>query len=197
MGDPETPNADETRAVAPTDDAPQDPVQAAKDEAWLAQFRADNAAKVMEYDFKATAETQAEAKAAEARRDYDLSQAEKIEKQTSDKRAEAERLEKKALEDKARHDEYEAQALTARHLADAAQGIAAHLREDAKEADAAAQRLGNEVEEQYKHFEKDQAEYELIQQQAVAAQRIADNEAKLAHPGDPAPDDAGAEAPAP
>ena len=196
MGDPETPNAGDALADAPTADAPQDPVQAAKDEAWLAQFRADNAAKVMEYDFKAAGETQGEAKAAEARRDYDLSQAAKIEKQTADKRTEAERLEKKAQEDKARHDEYEAQAMTARHMADAAQGIAAHLRDDAKEADAAAQRLNTEVEEQYKHFEKDQAEYELIQQQAVAAQRIADNEAKLPHPGDPAPDQDG-EQPAP
>ncbi len=196
MGDPETPNADEAYAGAPAEDAPQDPVQAAKDEAWLAQFRADNAAKVMEYDFKETAVTQAEAKAAEARRDYDLSQATKIEKQTAEQRAEAERLEKKAQQDAARHDEYEAQAMTARHMAEAGQGIATHLREDAKEADATAQRLGIEVEEEYKNFEKDRTEYELIQQQAVAAQRIADNEAKLPHPGDPAPGQEG-EQPAP
>lgn len=79
---------------------------------------------------------------------------------------------------------------------DAGQGIATHLRDDAKEADAAAKRLNTEVDEQYRNFEKDQAEYELIQQQAVAAQRIADNEAKLPHPGDPAPGQEG-EQPAP
>lgn len=197
MGDPEYPNADAAFAGAADADAPQDPVQAAKDEAWLAQFRADNAAKVMEYDFKATSQTQAEAKAEETRRDYDLAQAAKIEKQTADQRAEAEGLAKKAQQDAARHDEYETQAMTARHMADAGQGIATHLREDAKQAEAAAQRLKSEVEEEFKIFEKDRADYELIQQQAVAAQRIADNEAKLPHPGDPAPADADGEAPAP
>lgn len=184
MDDLENPTADAAVAGA---DAPQDPVQAAKDEAWLAQFRADNAAKVMEYDFKATAETQAEVKSEEARRDYDLGQAATIEKQTLEQRAEADRLEKKAKQDAVRHDEYETQALTARHMADAGEGIAAHFREDAKAADAVVQRLNTDVDEEFKIFEKDRAEYELIQQQAVAAQRIADIEAKLPHPGDPAP----------
>jgi hypothetical protein len=192
MDELENPYADEP--VAEVADAPQDPVQAAKDEAWLAQFRADNAAAVVAYDAKETMETQAQVMAEEARRDYDLRQAATLEKTAARDTAEAAALEKKAQSDALRHDEYEARAEIDRHEAASGQALATSLRGDAKIADATAKRLSEEVEEEYKILQKDRGEYRIMQEQAVAAQRIATDEAKLPHPGDPAPADPAGEA---
>ena len=175
------------RPPVPADDAPQDPVQAAKDAAWLAQFRADNAAKVVAYDGTSNVETQAELAADIARRDFDLKLADTMAKDAAATRAEAMALDKKAQQDAARHDEYAAQAEIDRHTADAEDTSALHLRSEAAQLDAAAAKLTTELHEETTILREHQREYELIQQQAVAAQRIADNEAKLAHPGDPAP----------
>ena len=196
MGDPETPNPGDAVADAPTADAPLDPVQAAKDEAWLAQFRADNAAKVMQYDFTAAAETQAEAKEQGARHDYDLRQVESLSRTAAEERAEAAADEKKAKADAARHDEWELKAQTASHMADASEAMAGHFRSDAVEAEAEQKRLNTEVKDEYAIYEEAQKDYLIIQEQAVAAQRIADNEARLHHPGDPEPIHEG-DAPAP
>jgi hypothetical protein len=189
MDELENPYADEAAGGAADADPPQDPVQAAKDEAWLAQFRADNASAVVEYDAKETMESQAQMHAQEARRDYDLSQAAGLEKTAAQETTEAAVLEKKAQLDALRHDEYEARAEVDRHEAASGKALATGLRADAKIADAAAKRLGDEVEEEVKNLEKDQKEYKIMQEQAVAAQRIATDEAKLRHPGDPAPAD--------
>ena len=200
MDDLENPYADDAGAASGQDtppDAPQDPVQAAKDEAWLAQFRADNAAAVMTYDAKSTLETQAQVAAEEARRVYDLKQADVLAQGAATERAEAAALEKKAQLDAKRHDEYEARAETARHEAASGDALAANLRADAKVADAAAKRLGDEVEEEYKILQQHREEYRIMQEQAVAAQRIAADEAKLPHPGDPAPADPATDHPQP
>jgi hypothetical protein len=194
MGDPETPNADES--VAGTD-VPQDPLQAAKDDAWLAQFRADNAAKVLAYDGTSNVETQAELAGDLARRDFDLNLADTITKDAAGIRAEAAALDKKAQQDASRHDEYVAQAEIDRHTADAEDASAAHLRSEAAKLDATAAKLTTELHDEMTILREHQREYELIQQQAVAAQRIADNEAKLPHPGDPAPEDPEGKAPTP
>lgn len=191
------PNASEAVIGTADADAPQDPVQAARDEAWLAQFRADNAAKVVEYDARSVVDTQAEQAAQEGRRDYDLKMAESFTKDAAVDRAEADALEKKAQLEAARHDEYEAKAETDRHMAAAAEGSAAHLRSDAKEADASVKRLDTELSEQYKVFNEDTREYEIMQEQAVAAQRIATDEARLPHPGDAPPAEPGGEPPKP
>lgn len=181
------PNADDTAAGAV--DAPLDPVQAARDEAWLAQFRADNAAKVMEYEYKSTVETQSEIKADEAKRDYDLRKAEGLEKEAVGSRANAAALEAKAKADQARHDEYATKAATERQYAEAGEHLAVDLRAEAGVADAEAKRLTVELNEEYDIFKQSRSDYEIMQEQAVAAQRIAADEAKLPHPGDPAPAD--------
>jgi hypothetical protein len=196
MGDPENPTTDDGAIGAPAD-VPQDPVQAAKDEAWLAQFRAENAAKVVAYDGTSIIETQAEATAELAKRDFDLKMADTLTKDAAVDRADAAAYDKKAQQDAARHDEYAAQAEIERQRAAAEEASAARMRSDAAAADANANRLRTELSEEMKIIEQHQGEYELIQQQAVAAKRIAENEAKLRHPGDPAPDDAGGKAPAP
>lgn len=189
MDDLENPYADDAVAGA---DAPQDPVQAAKDDAWLAQFRADNAAKVMEYDYKATVDTQAEATAALAQRDYDLKMADKLSKDAAGARADATTDEKKAEQTPSRHDEFTAKAEDDRHIAVATEGSSVHFRDEAHVADVKAQHLSADVAEEYKHFQDDKNEYEIMQEQAVAAQRIATDEARLPHPGDaPAADPAG------
>ncbi len=185
MDELENPNADESFAEAA--DAPQDPVQAARDEAWLAQFRAENAAKVMEYEYKSTVETQSEIKAEEGKRDYDLSKAETLEKGAVGSYATAAAMEAKAKADQARHDEYETKAATERHYAEAGEHLAADLRTEAGQADAEAKRLTVELNEEYDIFKQSRSDYEIIQEQAIAAQRIATDEAKLAHPGDPSP----------
>lgn len=188
MGDElENPNADEAIAGAP--DAPQDPVQAAKDEAWLAQFRVDNAAKVMEYDYQSTVDTQAQEKAAEAERDYDVHMGDKLTKDAVSSRADATADEKLAQANAARHDEYIAKAEGERHIADAADRSAGHFRDEAHIADERAKQLQGDVTEEYANFDKDRTEYQIMQEQAVAAQRIATDEAKLPHPGDAAPAD--------
>src|SRR6185295_108793 len=196
MGDPETPNAGDALADAPTADAPVDPVQAAKDEAWLAQFRADNAAKVVAYDGTSIVETQADITADLARRDFDLKLADTMSKDAVTDRADAAALEKKAQQEAARRDEYLAQAQVERHTADAEDASAARLRSEAAQADAEATRLRSELADEMNVLRDHQRDYGLIQQQAVAAQRIADNEAKLFHPLDPAPGQEG-ESPAP
>jgi hypothetical protein len=181
------PSASEAVNETADADAPQDPVQTAKDEAWLAQFRADNAAKVLQYDFTSAAETQAEEKEQVARRDYDLKQVDSLTKHAADERTEAAAFEKKAAQDVARHDEWEVKAQTDLHMADASEQMAGHFKADAATAEAERIRLNAEVKEEYAIYEGAQKEYEVMQEQAVAAQRIATDEARLPHPGDPPP----------
>ena len=191
MDDLENPNADEAIAGDPAADAPQDPVQAAKDDAWLAQFRADNAAKVMEYDYKATVDSQAEQSGAVAQRDYDLKMAAKLSGDAATARTDAAADDKKAEQTPSRHDEFTAKAEEERHVAVAADGSATHFREEAHVADVRAQQLSTDVAEEYKHFQADQHDYEIMQEQATAAQRIATDEARLPHPGDTPPAEPG------
>jgi hypothetical protein len=168
---------------------PIDPVKAAEADAWLAQFRADNAAKVMQHNFEEAEDAQAEARGEIAKRDYELTQAQKLTDAAAQLRAEAAALEEKAKKDAARHDEYETQAEFDRHKADSADALAAESRADAAAADREAARLQTESQDVYKIFEQHDAEYRIIQEQATAAQRIATNEGRLQHPADPAPAD--------
>ncbi|HYU50815.1 MAG TPA: hypothetical protein VEO91_12900 [Candidatus Limnocylindria bacterium] len=167
-----------------------DPVKAAEADAWLAQFRAENAAKVMEHNFEAGEDAQAEVRAEAAKRDYELSQAKKLADNAVQLRAEAAAFEEKAAKDAARHDEYATQAQIARQEAESADGLAAEARADAAAADEAAKRQDAEVRDLYEIYQQNEGDYRLIQEQAVAAQRIATNEARLEHPGDPVPGDA-------
>jgi hypothetical protein len=164
-----------------------DPVKDAEADAWLAQFRADNAAKVMQHNFEEAEDAQAEARAESAKRDYELTQAKKLDDNATQLRAEAAELAEKASKDAARHDEYQAQAEVARHKAESAEALAAESRADAAAANEAAKRQSAESQELYKIFEQHESDYRIMQEQAVAAQRIATNEARLQHPGDPVP----------
>jgi hypothetical protein len=190
MDDLENPNADEALAGA---DAPQDPVQAAKDEAWLAQFRADNAAAVARHNFEAANQEMAEATAAGAEKTYDLQRAAYADKTATDARAEAAEDERKAKEDAARHDEWELQRQRALHLAETADDAAGKFRTAADAADKRSVALSSEAVEIHGIYKQHQDEYDIIQEQAVAAQRIATDEAKLSHSGDPAPGEPGGE----
>jgi hypothetical protein len=192
MGDMESESlADDAGGVeAATTNEPIDPVKAAEADAWLAQFRADNAAKVMQHNFEEAEDAQSEARGEFAKRDYELTQAKKLTDAAAQLRAEAAALEEKAKKDAARHDEYETQAEFDRHKADSAEALAAESRADAAAADQKAARLQTESQDVYKIFEQHEAEYRIIQEQATAAQRIATNEARLQHPGDPASGDA-------
>lgn len=184
MDELENPNADEAVAGAADADAPQDPVQAAKDEAWLAQFRADNAAAVTRHNFEAANQEMAEATAAGAEKNYDVEQAVYAEKTATDARADAAEAERKVKEEATHHDEWELRRQEAVHLAETAQDTAAKLRDAADAADKRSVALSNEAVEIHGIYKEHQTEYEIMQEQAVAAQRIATDEAKLSHPGD-------------
>jgi hypothetical protein len=166
-----------------------DPVKAAEADAWLAQFRADNAAKVMEHSFEAGEDAQAEQRAETAKRDYELSQAKKLADNAVQLRAEAAAFEEKAAKDAARHDEYATQAEIARREAASADRIAAESRADAAAAEEAAKHQEAEVQDLYKIYQQHEDDYRIMQEQAIAAQRIATNEARLQHPGDSSPAD--------
>jgi colicin import membrane protein len=166
---------------------PIDPVKAAEADAWLAQFRADNAAQVMRHNYEAAEDAQAEARAEAAKRDYELQKAKELDAGATQMRAEAAEYEQKAQQDPSRHDEYEAKIQFDRHKADAADSLAAESRADAAAADEAAKRQEAEAQELHKIFQEHEREYRTMQEQATAAQRIATNEARLQHPGDPAP----------
>jgi hypothetical protein len=187
MGDMESQSLapDAGGVEAATANEPIDPVKAAEADAWLAQFRADNAAKVMEHNFEAGEDAQAEARAEAAKRDYELSQAKKLADNAVQLRAEAAAFEEKAAKDAARHDEYATQAEIARQEAAAADRIAAESRAQAAVADEAAKRQEAEVQDLYKIYQQHEGDYRIMQEQAVAAQRIATDEARLQHPGDP------------
>jgi hypothetical protein len=186
MGDElENPNADEAIAAAP--DAPQDPIQAAKDDAWLAQFRADNAAAVVRHNYEAAVLETGEAMAAGAEKKYDEGEVALAERTASEARTRADEAERKATEDAARHDEWELKRQGALHLAETADDTAAKFRDAAHAADERSAALMKESDEIYGISKQHQAEYTIMQEQAVAAQRIATDEAKLPHPGDPAP----------
>ena len=197
MDELENPNADEAVAGAADADAPQDPVQAAKDDAWLAQFRADNAAAVVAYDGQSILDDNVARNEQSHRRDYDLNTADVLTKDAATDRVDAAGLEKKALNDAVRHDEYETQAQVDLHRAAAEETSATHLRTDAAEADVAVKRLTTDIADETKILTEDERQYKLMQEQAVAAQRIATDEAKLPHPGDPAPADPAGQAPKP
>jgi ABC-type Na+ efflux pump permease subunit len=171
-------------------DEPIDPVKAAEGDAWLAQFRADNAAKVMRHNYEAAEDAQAEARGEAAKRDYELQKAKELAAGSAQMRTGAAEYEQKAQQDPSRHDEYEAKAEFDRHKADAADSLAAESRADAAAADEAAKRQEAEAQELYKIFQQHEGDYRTMQEQATAAQRIATNEGRLQHPGDPAPGDA-------
>ena len=193
MDDLENPYADEAAAGAADPDAPQDPVQAAKDEAWLAQFRADNAEKVARHNFEAANQEMAESTAAGAERTFDLGKAEYATKTATDARAEAAEDERKAQASAARHDEWELKRQEELHLAATADDAAAKFRTAAEEAGKRSAALSAEAVEIHGIYKGHEEEYQLMQEQAVAAQRIATDEARLSHPGDPVPADPAAE----
>lgn len=188
MDELENPYADQ--GVAGEVDAPQDPVQAAKDEAWLAQFRADNAAAVARHNFEAANQEMAEATAAGAEKNYLNERADYADKTAAGARAEAAEAERKEKADAARHDEYELDRQKALSLATAAEESAAKFRAEAAEAEKRSTALSNEAVEIHGIYMQHTDEYQVMQEQAIAAQRIATDEAKLPHPGDPAPGDA-------
>jgi len=164
-----------------------DPVKAAEADAWLAQFRADNAAKLMEHNYEEAQRSYSEAVAEGAKRDYDLERVKDLNQGAAWWRADAATLEQKAKDDAARHDEYESTAELDRHKADAADELAAKLGTEATAADKAAGRAEAEGDDLHEIQKEHEREYRLLQEQAVAARRIATNEALLQHPGDPAP----------
>jgi hypothetical protein len=166
-----------------------DPVKRAKDDAWLAQFRADNAMKVAQHNYEAAEDTQKDARGEAAKRDYELEKAKDLTDGAAKLRAEAAELEAKAEKEPTRHDEYVSQASFDRHKAQAADEIAAQSRTDAATADAAAKRLEDEAQDLYKTFQENEAQARLMQEQAVAAGRIATDEAKIHHVDQPAPVD--------
>ncbi len=170
-----------------------DPVKAAEADAWLAQFRADNAAKLIEHNYEAAQDAYADAEGERAKRDYDLARATDLTGGAVYLRNEADTLEQKAQTDAARRIEYEAAAEVDRHKADAAETLAGKLSEDARVADKAAGRLEAEGDDLFEIQKRNERDLQLLQEQAIAAQRIATNETLLQHPGDPAPPaDAGA-----
>jgi hypothetical protein len=185
MDDLENPNAEAPAAA----DAPPDPVQAAEADAWLAQFRADNAAAVSTHNFEAAGEAMAEAKAASAEKAFDMDLVDYGTKTAADLRAEAGALEAKEQADAGRRDEYEAKRQVDLHMAETTEATAAKFRSAATEADQRSVALTKEAGEIQDIYRQHQDEYDIIQEQAVAAQRIATDEAKLPHPGDPAPAD--------
>jgi hypothetical protein len=188
MDELENPNAEAFAGTA-DGDAPQDPVQAAKDDAWLAQFRADNAAAVARHNMEAAGQEMAEATAAGAEKNYDVQRADYAAQTATDARAEAAEAERKAKEDGARFDEYELKRQEALHLAETADDTAAKLRAAADAADKRSVALSTEAVEIHGIYKEHQGEYVTMQEQAIAAQRIAIDEAKLPHPGDPTPAD--------
>ena len=195
MGDPESesPASDAGGVDAVASDEAIDPVKAAEADAWLAQFRADNAAKLMEHNYEEAQRSYSEAVAEGAKRDYDLERVKDLNQGAAWWRADAATLEEKAKDDAARHDEYEATAELDRHKADAAETLAGKLSEDARVADKAAGRLEAEGDDLFEIQKRNERDLQLLQEQAIAAQRIATNETLLQHPGDPAPPaDAGA-----
>lgn len=195
MGDMESesvaPDGGSVDAVA--SDEPIDPVKAAEADAWLAQFRADNAAKVMEHNYDAAQDSWAEAKAEFAKRDFELSQEQRLTENAAKLRADAAALDEQAQKDAARHDEYETRAEIDRHKAAASEALAADAHAAATAADKAAGRADAEGDELYAIHEQHSKEYGVMQEQAVAAQRIATDEARLQHPGDASPGDRSAE----
>ncbi|HYC06577.1 MAG TPA: hypothetical protein VEG29_01530 [Candidatus Binatia bacterium] len=178
------PNADDGAASADLSatDAPHDPAQAARDDAWLAQFRADTAAKVMEYDYEQATESKAALKRDEAERDYDNQMADKLTKDAASARKDEAEDERRAKATPSRHDEFTAQAQTEHHMAAIADSEATRFKEGATKADARVQQDLADVNEHHDQFKKDRADFENLQEQATAAQRIATNEAKLQHP---------------
>jgi len=167
-----------------------DPVKAAEADAWLAQFRADNAAKLIEHNYEAAQEAYADAEGERAKRDYDLARAKDLTGGAVYLRNEADALEQKAQTDAARRIEYEAAAEVDRHKAGAAETLAGKLSADATVADRAAGRLEAEGDDLFEIQKRNERDLQLLQEQAIAAQRIATNEARLEHPGDPAQGDA-------
>jgi hypothetical protein len=189
MGDfeSEQPTGDTGGAEADAADEPIDPVKAAEADAWLAQFRADNAAKLMEHNYQEAQSSYSEAVAEGAKRDYDLERVKDLNQGAAWWRSDAATFEQKAKDDAARHDEYEATAELDRHKADAADELAAKLGAEATSADRAAGRAEAEGDDLYEIQKEHEREYRLFQEEAVAARRIATNEALLQHPGDAAP----------
>jgi hypothetical protein len=185
--DSEQPTGDTGGAEADAADEPIDPVKAAEADAWLAQFRADNAAKLMEHNYQEAQSSYSEAVAEGAKRDYDLERVKDLNQGAAWWRADAATLEQKAKDDAAWHDEYEAIAELDRHKADAADELAAKLGAEATSADRAAGRAEAEGDDLYEIQKEHEREYRLLQEEAVAARRIATNEALLQHPGDAAP----------
>jgi hypothetical protein len=191
MGDFESePLAGEAGSAAGGSDEAIDPVKAAEADAWLAQFRADNAAKVIEHNYAEAQDAYAEAEAERAKSEYQRDRAKDLTDGAAWMRTEAGELEQKAEKDAARHDEYEATAEIDRHKAASAETLAAKLGADATAADKAGGRLEAEGDDLHEIQKQHEREYRLLQEQAVAAQRIATNEALLQHPGDPVPGDA-------
>jgi hypothetical protein len=190
------PVTDEPSTDASTESAaPPDPVKGAKDDAWLAQFRADNAAKVMQHNYAASEEALAEAKAAEAQRDFDLKMGDQAAFAGHLSHEEAADLEKKAQADAARHDEYELQAQKRSHKADEADALAETFRHDAERADGVARQDHKESDELYALHVQNTKEYDILQSEAVAAQRIATDEERLHQMTDAPPEEAGPEIP--
>ena len=189
MDELENPYADQ--AVAGEAEAPQDPVQAAKDEAWLAQFRADNAAAgLARHNFEAANEDEAEATAAGGRAGLrPQRRAARRQGRAAGARDEAAERERKAQADAARHDEYEwPRRQTELHLAEPADESAATSGPRPPRTRRRSA-LRTAVADDAAHLQEAPDEYEIMQEQAIAAQRIATDEAKLPHPGDPAPAD--------
>ena len=158
----------------------------AEGDAWLAQFRADNAMKVAQHNYEAAEDTQKDARGEAAKRDYEMEKAKELTDGAAKLRAEAAELEAKADKEPTRHDEYASQASFDRDKAGAADELAAQSRTDSATADEAAKRLEAEAQDLYKTYTENEAQARLMQEQATAAQRIATDEAKIQHTDQPA-----------
>jgi hypothetical protein len=161
--------------------AVSDPVKDAEDDAWLAQFRADNAAAVAAYDRAALEKTEVERDTEAAKRDLELKRASEHDESAAIHRKVADEYEKKAVADAHRHDEYEVVAEGARHREAEDVEKARHARTEAAAAEQEARRLDAESSEELDITIKADDDYRALQDAAVAARRIAEDERRVQH----------------
>lgn len=161
--------------------AVSDPVKDAEDTAWLAQFRADNAAAVAAYDRAELERTEIELDTEKAKRDLETARAGEHDEGAKLHGRIADEYEQKAAKDAQRHDEYENVAERARHRAAEDIAAARRARAEAATAEEATKRLGAEVEEELDIVVGADDDYRALQDAAVAARRIAEDERRVQH----------------
>jgi hypothetical protein len=156
-----------------------DPVKDADDDAWLAQFRADNAAAVAAFDRAALEKTEVELGTETAKRDLENARAAEHDDGAKVHGIIADEYEQKAAKDAQRNDEYENVAERARHHAAEDVAGARHARAEAASAEEAVKRLRTEEDEELDIVGGADSDYRALQEAAVAARRIAEDERRV------------------